>query len=200
MVSVDRNRRDRRAGAAGRIDRARDQRRRDEGTRGVVDQHDVGLLRARALRARHAPRPAASRRPASAARGCKPAHGRIEHRDVVGVQHRLHGRHIRMPAERLHGAVDHGLAADRAVLLRSAGAGAQARGRRRQGWRQYAVISPWDFNELMENARSEGRLRGMPLSWRRAKTRELPRAVRKAHFAALHLQDQQNCLKCRHAT
>ena len=40
----DRDRRHRRAGAAGGIDRARNHRRRDEGPRGVVDQNDVGLL------------------------------------------------------------------------------------------------------------------------------------------------------------
>ena len=120
------NRGNRRAGRAGSLDRARNHRRRDERPRRVMDQHDVGLLRSRALPARHAPRPGASRRPASAAACCRPATGRVEHGAVVGVQHRLHGDDIGMPAERLHGAVDHGLAADHPVLLRSAGAGAQA--------------------------------------------------------------------------
>ena len=52
--------------------------------------------------------------------------GLVEHGGIVGVHHRLHGEHVRMPAERLHGAEDHGLAADRAVLLGPAGAGAKA--------------------------------------------------------------------------
>ena len=58
----DRDRRDRRAGAAGGIDRARNHRRCHEGPRGVVDQDDVGLLRRPAPRGRHAPKPDASRR------------------------------------------------------------------------------------------------------------------------------------------
>jgi hypothetical protein len=55
----------------------------------------------------------------------KPGAGGNEHRDVVGMQHRLHGRHMRMRAEWLHGAEDHGLPADGAVLFRSASSGAK---------------------------------------------------------------------------
>ena len=58
----DGDRRNRSAGAAGGVDRARNHRRRHERPRRVVDQDDVGLLGSPALRARHAPRPGASRR------------------------------------------------------------------------------------------------------------------------------------------
>src|SRR5262245_34787143 len=55
-----------------------------------------------------------------------PGDGRVEDPGVVRVHHRLHGEYIRMPAERLHGAENHGLPADLAVLLRPAGAGAKS--------------------------------------------------------------------------
>src|SRR6185437_13408327 len=50
----------------------------------------------------------------------------IEDRNVIGIDHGLYREHVRVPAERLHGAEDHGLAADGAVLLGSARAGAKA--------------------------------------------------------------------------
>src|SRR5471032_711546 len=37
-----------------------------------------------------------------------------------------------------------------------------------------------------------------PLSCRYAKKERFPIAVGKAYFAAVHLQDCENCLKCRH--
>jgi hypothetical protein len=52
--------------------------------------------------------------------------GGVEHRGVVGMQHRLYREHLRMPAEWLHRAVDHGLSANAAVLLRPARAGAKS--------------------------------------------------------------------------
>ena len=121
----DGNRGDRRAGAAGGIDRARDQRRprrRAARRRGSERCRASGR---RALRVRHAPRPAASRRHWRAAAWRRPLTAVVEHRGVVGIEHRLHRKDLRMAAERLHGAEDHGLPADRAVLLRSAGAGAK---------------------------------------------------------------------------
>ncbi len=84
-----RNRRDRRTGALDRIDRTRDQRLRDEGTRGVMDQDNVRLLGRDRLEPgmhRLLPRRAARRR----RRMSEAIAGRIEHRGVVGMQHRLH--------------------------------------------------------------------------------------------------------------
>jgi len=52
--------------------------------------------------------------------------GLIEHGKVIGIEHRLNGKYVGVLAERLHGPENHGLAADGAVLLRSAGPGTQA--------------------------------------------------------------------------
>ena len=120
----DGDRRNRGAGAAGGVDRARNHRRRDEGPRGVVDQNDVGLLaRERLESGMH--RGLARRAAIGRRRMAQAADGVVEHRGVVGIHHRLHGEHIWMAAKRLHRAEDHGLAADRAILFRSAGAGAK---------------------------------------------------------------------------
>ena len=51
--------------------------------------------------------------------------GGIEHRGIVGMEHRLHRGDIGMPAERLHGAEYDALAADHPILLRAACAGAK---------------------------------------------------------------------------
>lgn len=50
----------------------------------------------------------------------------LEKRGIVGIHHGLDGEYIRMPGESLHRAIDHGLPADRAVLLWPARAGAQS--------------------------------------------------------------------------
>ena len=50
----------------------------------------------------------------------------IEDVDVIGVHHRLHDGDVRMLRKGGERAVDDGAAADRAILLRTAGAGAQA--------------------------------------------------------------------------
>src|SRR3954470_332853 len=49
----------------------------------------------------------------------------VEDRGVIGVHHRLHGEDVWMPAEGLHGAEDHGLSADLAILLGPPGTGAK---------------------------------------------------------------------------
>ena len=54
------------------------------------------------------------------------ARGVVEHGGVVRIKHRLHGKDLRMAAERLHGAEYHRLPADRAILLGPSGAGAKA--------------------------------------------------------------------------
>ena len=96
----DRDRRDRRAGAAGGIDRARNHRRGHEGPRGVVDQNDVGLFRRQRLEpGMHR---SLTRRAAIGGRlVAQPRDSLVEDRGVIGIHHRLHGKHVRMPAERL---------------------------------------------------------------------------------------------------
>ena len=124
MVSATETVGDRRARAVRRVDRAGDHRLRDERPRGVVDQHDVGPL----SRQRFEPGMNGSLpRRAAGGRGrmVEPAHRSVEHLDVIGIHHRLHRDHVRMPAERRHGAEDHRLPTDRTVLLRSARAGAE---------------------------------------------------------------------------
>src|SRR4051795_3753587 len=62
-------------------------------------------------------------------RGClvaQAADSSIEDVDVVGVHHRLHHGDLGMIGEGRERPMDDGAAADRAVLLRSPGAGAQA--------------------------------------------------------------------------
>ena len=97
---------------------------RDEGPRGVVDQDDVGLRGRQRLEA--GMHRSLTRRAAIGGRLMAQARdGRVEDGGVIGIDHRLHGKDVRMPAERLHGAEDHGLPADLAILLRSTGAGAK---------------------------------------------------------------------------
>ncbi|MEY9588887.1 hypothetical protein ABIA06_001178 [Bradyrhizobium yuanmingense] len=116
---------DRSAGAARRLDRARDHAFRDEGARGVVDQHDVRIVLGQRFEAgehRSLPRRAAIGRWLVP----EPCDRCGEHGAVVGVHHRLHREHLSVTAEGFHGAADHGHAADLAILLRPAGAGAQS--------------------------------------------------------------------------
>src|SRR5258708_13484356 len=56
----------------------------------------------------------------------EPAYGVVEHGGVVGVQDRLHRKNLWMSEERRHGAEDHRLPTDRAILLRPAGASAES--------------------------------------------------------------------------
>src|SRR5205823_1758882 len=95
-----------------------------EGPRGVMDQDDVGLVRRQRFEAGMY----------RSLTGCTAIGGRlmaqscnrsIENGGVIGIDHRLHRKHVRMPAERLHGAEDHGLPADLAILLWPAAAGAK---------------------------------------------------------------------------
>ncbi len=112
-------------GAAGRVDRTRNQRCRDERARGVVDQNDVGLLARKRLKSgehRGLARRAAIGRLCMA----QPAHGVIEHRGIVGIDNRLHREQLRMAAECLHRPVDHRLAADLSILFGTSRAGAKS--------------------------------------------------------------------------
>ena len=140
IVSVTGDRRDRRAGAAGGIDRARNHRRRHEGPRGVVDQNDVGLLRRQRLEA--GMHRGLTRRAAIGGRlVAQSRDSLVEDRGVIGIHHRLHGKHVRMPAERLHGAEDHGLSADRRDIAWARRRRREARARLRRGWLRYAQVS-----------------------------------------------------------
>src|SRR5439155_10033903 len=58
-------------------------------------------------------------------RMAQPADGLVEHCGIIGIHDWLYGKHIRVSAERFHRAEDYGLPADRAILLRPAGAGAE---------------------------------------------------------------------------
>ncbi len=120
----DGDRRHRGAGAAGGIDRARNHRRRHERASSIVDQHDIGLLAGQRLKpGMHrglARRTAIGRRLVAQARD-----GLVENRCVVGIHDRLHGKDIRVAAERFHRPEDHGLPADRTILLGASGAGAK---------------------------------------------------------------------------
>ena len=53
------------------------------------------------------------------------ADGIVEHGGVIGIQNRLHGKDLRMAAERLHRPENHGLPADRTILLRASRTGAK---------------------------------------------------------------------------
>jgi hypothetical protein len=58
----------------------------------------------------------------------------VEHGNVIGVQYRLNREDLRVEAERLHGPKNHGLAADRTILLGSSRAGTKpAPGRDKDG-------------------------------------------------------------------
>src|SRR6266853_1998157 len=114
----DRYRGNGRAGTACSLDCARNNRRRDEWPRGVVDQNDIGLLAGKRFKS------GMHRGLARCAANCRRlvaqlADGIVEDSRVVGIQHRLHGEDLRMAAKWLHRPEDHGLTADRTILLRS---------------------------------------------------------------------------------
>jgi hypothetical protein len=90
-----------------------------------VDQHDVGLVDGERLKpGMHL---GLARCAAIGGRGMAQAgDGVVEEGDVVGIYNRLNRGDVGMAAERLHGAKDHGLPADGAILLRPAGARAEA--------------------------------------------------------------------------
>ena len=183
----DGDRRNRGAGTAGGVDRARNHRRGHEGPRGVVDQNDVGLLARQRLEPgmhRGLTRRAAIGRWLMAQAG----DGLVEDGGVVGIHHRLHGEHVRMAAERLHGAEDHGLAADGAVLLRARRRRREGRARLRRGWRLCAQVSALD--SITGRIWVEERVRSLahsPYHAECAKTERFPIAVGKAVFVAVHL-------------
>ena len=121
-------------------------RRRDEGPRGVVDQHDVGLRRGQRFEAgMH--RGLAGRAAIGGRLMAQARDGFVEEGGVVGIDHRLHRNDIGMPAERLHGAEDHGLPADRRGIALVRRRRREARARRRRGWLRYARV--WAFETQM---------------------------------------------------
>jgi hypothetical protein len=50
----------------------------------------------------------------------------VERGHIIGIQDRLDGEYLWMPAERFHCAENHGLSADRPVLFRPSRAGPKA--------------------------------------------------------------------------
>ena len=185
---------------AGSLDRARDHGRRNERPRGVVDQDDVGLRARERFKAgmhRRLPRSAAVRGRLMA----QTADRGIEHRDVLGVQNRLHRKDLGMTAKRLHGPENHGLSADRPILLGSTGAGAKAAaGCDKDG------CSPLGFRHGGSIAGERRVDQGdrcvahCPYHAGAAKQNVSRSAWEKRRFVAVHLQCQRNCLNCRHDT
>ena len=107
-----------REAGAHRLGRARQLERRARG--GPLVQHRGGQRR-QAAAIGSLPRRAAIRgRLVAQPRAC-----RVERRGIVGMEHGLHEEDLRMGAERLHGAEDHGLPANDAVLFGAAIAGAK---------------------------------------------------------------------------
>src|SRR4051812_24690837 len=89
----------------------------------------------------------------------------VEDRGVIGVHHRLHGEDVRMPTEGLHGAEDHGLSADLAILLWPPGTGAKpASGCDENG------CGTLKFGHLDSNTNESGLRRGVRPRWRTALT------------------------------
>ena len=110
---------------AGSLDRARDHGRRNERPRGIVDQDDVGIHARERFESgmhRRLPRSAAVRGRLMA----QTADRGIEYRRVLGVQNRLYRKDLGMTAKWRHRAENHGLSADRPILLWSTRAGAKA--------------------------------------------------------------------------
>ena len=118
----DLDRRNGRAGEGRGLDRARNQRRRDEWARRVVDENDIRLLAGKRFQSGMnrslACCPAICRR--LVAQGVD---GGIEDGRIIGIQNRLHRKDLRMAAKRLHGPENHGFPADRTILFRSSRAG-----------------------------------------------------------------------------
>jgi len=89
-----------------------------------VDQNDIGFLAGQRLEPRM--HRGLTRRAAIGRRLMAQARDRfVEDRGIIGVHNRLHGKDIGVAAERFHRPEDHGLSADRTVLLGPAGAGAK---------------------------------------------------------------------------
>ena len=110
------------------------------------------------------------------------ADGLVEHRGVVGIENRLHRKDLRMPAKRLHRPEDHGLAADRAILLRSARRRREARARLRQGWLQSAQVSALDSITGDQGDGERWSAGALPLSCRGRKNRTIPNSCGKSIF------------------
>ena len=153
-----------------------------------MDQDDVGLLRRQRFEA--GMHRGLTRRAAICGRlVAQSRNSLVEDRGVIGVHHRLHGKHVRMSAERLHGAEDHGLSADLAILLGSPGTGAKpAPGCDEDGC--CALRS----GHLKLKYSESGLCRGgglpqahSPYHAEYGKTERFPLAVGKAVFVAVHL-------------
>jgi len=113
---------------------------------------------------------------------------------VVWIDHGLHREDSRMAAKRRHRPVDHGLAANRSILLRSPCAGTQAAtGCDNDGG------SPLRFRHTtqLKDWWTIGRLH-CPYHDEVRKPARFIMIVGKAYFVALHLKDSKNCLNCRH--
>ena len=114
----------------------------------------------------------------------------VEEGGVVGIDHRLHRKDIRMPAERLHGAEDHGLPADHRDIALGRQRRREARARLRRGWLRYARV--WAFETQscgrigVEEGASAARAHS-PYHAEYGKDRAIPIAVGKAVFVAVHL-------------
>src|SRR5262249_8916518 len=123
------------------------------------------------------------------------------------MKHGLHDRDMRMRAERLHGAEDHGLPANDAILFRSATACAKsAAGCDEDGGSPFRICHATQITVIAVDKR-----RRLPDVWIRpgalitagTKKRGNPEAwglASRAAIAALHLHHSKNCLKCRHET
>ncbi len=192
------NRRHRSAGQARGIDRTRNHRRRDEGPRGVMDQHDVGRL------ARERFQSGADR----SLPGCAASGGRlvahvadslVEHRGIVGVEDRLHRKDLWMAAKRLHRPRNHRSAADRAVLLWPSRPGTKpAAGGDNDSGSPFRCRHRDLSGTIREEKPGVSPAAHSPYHAVIVKTERFPNSC--AYFVALHLQDRQNCLKCRHET
>src|SRR3954465_15516665 len=109
----------------------------------------------------------------------------VEDRGVIGVHHGLHGEDVWMPAEGLHGAEDHGLSADLAILLGAPGTGAKpASGCDENGC---GTLGSGHLNSNRERDGIEGRRRGTALTMPKGENRVIPVTCGKAVFVAVHL-------------
>ena len=120
----------------------------------------------------------------------EPAHCLVEDGEVVGIQDRLHRRNFRMAAKRLHGAENHALPANGALLFGAAGAGTKtASGCDEDGGGPLRIrhrSRPGAIRQFLSWV--DGAL---PLSRSLAKTERffgIPSAVGKSTYAAVHLQ------------
>ena len=152
----------------------------------------------RALRARHAPRPAASRRRWRAARGASALTASLNIAVSSGFRT---GCTAKICGWRQNGSIARKITVCPPIERYCFGPPEPARRPRPAATRMAAVRSGfgiglnWRFKGLM---REHGLVGALPLSCRGAKTERFPIAVGKAYFVAVHLQDCKNCLKCRH--